>query len=137
MGLFNKHTRAKMYWRFKKTMKSMGPGEYQLDETQQNVLKITRSIIFKPETEFFDSPVECLTYIHWDHITIKINYEENKLIMMNGKYYYYFNLPSDSINDLIRKIKKVTSVRTINWEKQFTNNTLVNLHAILAEVKDK
>jgi len=134
MGLFNKHTRAKLYWHWKKLLTS---DKYQLDETQKYVLKITRSIISKPETEFFESTIDCLTYIHWDHITIKLNHGEDKLIMMNGKYYYYFSLPSDSVKDLLKRIRKVTDARTTSWEKQFTNNTLHNLQSILTEVQDK
>ena len=35
---------------------------YQLDDTQKYVLRIARSIIFKPETEFFESPTDCVIY---------------------------------------------------------------------------
>ena len=138
MGLYNRYTRAKFYLKLKNAVSFMAPNNrYQLDDTQKYVLKITRSIIFKPETEFFESPTDCVTYIHWDHITIKLNYDENRLVMMNGKYYYYFTLPAESVKDLCRKIKNVTSVRTQSWEKQFTNSTLFNLQTILAEVQDK
>ena len=138
MGLYNKYKRAKLYLKLKKRFDFMSPSNrYQLDDTQKYVLRIARSIIFKPETEFFESPTDCVTYAHWDHITIKLNYDENRLVMMNGKYYYYFTLPNESVKDLCKKIKNVTSVRTQNWEKQFTNNTLDNLQSILTEVRDK
>lgn len=135
MALLGKHKRAKLYWHFIKLFKGFGGRKIVLDETQMYVIKITKSIIGKSETEFFESPTDCVIYAHWDHITIKINYAEGKIVMMNGKYYYYFSLPSESVSDIVRKIRKISSARTIHWESQFTKNTLTNLESILGEVR--
>jgi hypothetical protein len=135
MALLGKHRRAKMYWRFTQLFKGIGKREIVLDETQKYVVKITKTIINKPDTEFFESATDCVIYIHWDHITIKVNYEDSKIIMMNGKYYYYFSLPVENVNEIVRRVRKVSSARSLQWESQFTKNTITNLESILGEVR--
>jgi hypothetical protein len=134
MGLLGKYRRAKMYWRINNLFK-FNSMQIELDETQKYVIKITKTIICKPDTELFESPTDCVIYAHWDHITIKVNYEDNKIIMMNGKYFYYFNIPSSYTNEIVRKIRKISAARTSQWESQFTSNTINNLEVILGEVR--
>jgi hypothetical protein len=134
MALLGKHKRAKMYWYITKLFRDLGKREIILDETQKYVVKITRSIINKPETEFYESATDCVIYIHCDHITIKVNYDDSKIIMMNGKYYYYFSLPPEKVNEIVRKVRKASSIRSLQWELQFTKNTITNLESILGEV---
>jgi hypothetical protein len=135
MNVFNKYTRAKIYLRFKNLFEKA----YQkpTDRTQEYVMKIASNLISNPDTEFVESPIEHLIYIHWDHITIKFYYDDCKVVMMNGKYYYYFTMPLKSVEKLKSRIYRIMSLRANKWEKKFDNDTITNLQHILEEVQQK
>jgi hypothetical protein len=137
MNVFNKYTRAKFYLKFKKLFNSKMFVDQKSDITQEHVMKIANSIISKPETEFIESHIEHLVYMHWDHITIKLYYEDNRIIMMNGKYFYYFTLSQKDTERLKNKIYRVMSHRADKWDKKFASDTLTNLQVILEEVQQK
>ena len=135
MNVFNKYTRAKFYYRFMKLFEKKAPNK--TDKTQDYVMKIASSIISDPETEFIESHVESIIYMHWQHITIKIFYEDCKVVMMNGKYFYYFTMNSKDVAKLRTRIYRVMDFRAQKWENKFTNDTINNLQIILNEVQHK
>jgi len=107
------------------------------DKTQDYVMKIASSIISDPETEFIESHVESIIYMHWQHITIKVFYEDYRVVMMNGKYFYYFTLSGKDITKLRNRIYRVMDARAEKWEDKFTSDTINNLQIILDEVQHK
>ena len=134
INLRTKFGRNRLYYKFKKLMRFGGVLDKMepLTEVQENASKLARKIITKVDADLLITGG--VMYAKWSHITIKLSQTENNIVVMNGKYYYYFTLPVSEIKEIRRRFYRSLDHRQGGWENEFSSNALKNLKIILDEV---
>lgn len=82
------------------------------------------------------SPGANILYANWEHITLKISDKSDELVVMNGKYYYYFYLPAEEVTNLRKRFYRSLLHRQGIWENRFNEHALSNIKTILKEIED-
>jgi hypothetical protein len=137
MNLKTKIGKARLYYRIKRLLSiDSFSRKIELDELQMSVVKLAKIVLSKKETDLLMSPTANLLYANWDHITIKISDKSDEIVVMNGKYYYYFYLPSEEISNLRKRFYRSLSHRQGIWESKFNEHALSNIKTILKEIED-
>jgi hypothetical protein len=134
INLRTKFGRNRLYYKFKKFIRIAGVLDKNepLTEVQANVSKLAKTIITKVDADLLVTGGTI--YAKWSHITIKLSQTENNIVVMNGKYYYYFTLPVSEVTEIRRRFYKSLDHRQGGWESEFSSNALKNLKTILEEV---
>jgi hypothetical protein len=136
MGIFSKFGRTRLYYNFSKRFSSkLKEAEEPADEVQLHAYNLIKKILPKQNTELLLLPYEKIMYMHWKHITIKIGEIDDRIVVMNGKYYYYFSLPTSMMDELRKRFIKRLDMRKESWESKFNTCAIKNLQHVLNEVE--
>jgi hypothetical protein len=75
-----------------------------------------------------------MLYVHWSHITIKLSVSEDRVVVMNGKYYYYLSLSKPIAERMRLLFYRKLNKRLGKIENHFNNSVVKNLGQILTEM---
>lgn len=135
MSIFSKFGRTRLYYNLSKRFANrFREAEQPADEVQKHAYDLIRKILPKKNTELLQLPNERIMYMHWKHITIKIGEIDDRVVVMNGKYYYYFSLPVSMMEELRKRYMKRLDMRKGAWESKFNECAIKNLQHVLNEV---
>jgi hypothetical protein len=136
MNLKTKIGRARLYYRCKRFFTLGTPKREPLNELQTSVIDLVKKVMCKKDAELLISPMSSMFYINWKHITVKISDKNDELIVMNGRYYYYFYLPSIEMYDIRKKFLRAISHRQGAWESKFNAHALTSIKMIMEEIEE-
>lgn len=106
--------------------------DQKIDKMQDYILSIFKKALSFEETELLQE--HNLLYIHWNHITIKLSVTEDRVVIMNGKYYYYVFLSKFVADKLRQCFYRKINVRLGHIENRFNNTIIKNLENVLSEM---
>jgi hypothetical protein len=135
MSLFSKFGRVRLQYKISKYFsEKFNIPEEPIDEVQDYACKLIKKILAKPNTEMLQLPYEKIMYMHWRHITVKVGETDDRVVVMNGKYYYYFSLPKHMMEEIRKRFIRKLDMRKGSWESKFNTCAVKNLKNILGEV---
>lgn len=136
MSVLSRFGRTRLYYKLSKIFANrLKDAEQPADDVQLHAFNLIRKILPKQNTELLFLPHENIMYMHWKHITVKIGELDDRVVVMNGKYYYYFSLPQSMMVELRKRFLKRLDMRKGAWDSKFNTCAIKNLQHVLAEVE--
>jgi len=138
MNLKTRFGKARAYYNLKSLFNlDRFSRKIELNELQQDVVELAKKILSKRDTDLLVSPESGMLYARWQHITLKISDKGDEIVLMNGKYYYYFCLPSEEIANVRKRFYRSVMHRQDIWENKFNEHALSNVKEILKEIEQE
>jgi hypothetical protein len=131
MRVFSKFGRKRILYKLKNSAK-LSEDTRKPDEVQRQVLSIFIKALSFQETELLQE--QSMLYVHWSHITIKLSVSEDRVVVMNGKYYYYLSLSKPIAERMRLLFYRKLNKRLGKIENHFNNSVVKNLGQILTEM---
>jgi hypothetical protein len=133
MNILNSFGRKRLICHFRHAINNLDKKK-EVDKVQERVIKIFNKVLSFEETELMKE--QSMLYIHWSHITIKLSIFDDRLVIMNGKYYYYLSISSHVAEKLRHSFYRKINKRLGNIENRFNSSIIKNLENVLAEMNE-